>query len=86
MRRNICSENRKSLLVKSCIGAVGLFAALGCSTASFADSTSTNAATTTAGTQNPTLLLHMGISDTSYSSMESHGGDHDVVFRRRHAS
>ena len=73
------SGNRKILLLKSSTGLIALLAVLGCSNAAPDQSASLGL-----GTQNPTLLQHMGLSDTSYSSMQSHGDDHDMMLDRHH--
>jgi hypothetical protein len=53
---------------------------MGCTTANAGDQASANSG----GTQNAALLMHMGVSDTSYSSQNGdHGGGN---FRRHHHS
>jgi hypothetical protein len=81
MQRRIMPRSRNGLFLKSCCGAVGLFAVLGCSNPSIGDQVSANN-----GTQNPILLQHMGLSDTSYSSMQGHDGDRELITRHHHQS
>jgi hypothetical protein len=83
MQKSLFSVGGKDLLLKSGIAAIGLFALIGCANAS--DNTQQAAVATDDGTQNPALLLHMGISDTSYSSQNGdHGGSNSTIMPRRH--
>lgn len=83
MQKTFFPAMGKDLLLKSGIVALGLFALIGCANAS--DSTQQVAAANDGGTQNPALLLHMGISDTSYSSQNGdHGGANSTIMPRHH--
>jgi hypothetical protein len=58
------SFGRGSFLPASLIGALALLALQGCAG---------NATTSSNGTTNPSLLMHMGVSETSYSSRQAGG-------------
>jgi hypothetical protein len=82
------SADRAGLLLKSAVAAVGLIALMGCTTADAGANAGANAgdqvSANSGGTQNAGLLMHMGVSDTSYSSRNGdHGGGN---FHRHHHS
>lgn len=78
------SADRAGLLLKSAVAAVGLIALMGCTTANAGANAGDQVSANSGGTQNTALLMHMGVSDTSYSSQNGdHGGSN---FRRHHHS
>ena len=90
-RRHVVSAGRAGLLLKSALAAIGLVALMGCTSANAgADASATSGAATgdqvaaNSGTQNPVLLMHMGVSGIAYSSQNGDHGGGD--FRRHHHS
>lgn len=95
MPRHVVSAGPAGLLLKSALAAIGLVALMGCTSANAganagADASANSGATTgdqvaaNSGTQNPVLLMHMGVSGIAYSSQNGDHGGGD--FRRHHHS
>jgi hypothetical protein len=63
------SFGRRSVLPATLIGALALLMLQGCA----GGTTGANGTSAANGTTNPSLLMHMGISETSYSSRQAGG-------------